>query len=185
MATKIEQVVERVTRDGMNPSHATTTAVELATQPLLAAFERHEQREAQRQAAAASLDYPHASPPRRRPPPAAPPTPDAQEGCSALRSGPGPAAAQNALQEPGLASLRAKEATVGAASAAAPATPAAREGSLALGSGPSPAAAQGDAVVSVASGVRQASPLGFYSMQDIWRRLVELAQASNVVLPCA
>ena len=74
---------------------------------------------------------------------------------------------------------------MGAASAAAPATPAAREGSLALGSGPSPAAAQGDAVVSVASGVRQASPLGFYSMQDIWRRLVELAQASNVVLPCA
>ena len=182
VATKIEQVVERVTRDGMNPSHATTTAVQLANQPLLAAFERQEQREAQRQAAAASLEYPHASPPRRRPPPAAPPTPDAREGCSALGSGPGPAAAQNTLQAPGPAGPRAKEATVGAASAAAPAIPDAREGSLALGSGPGPAATQGDAAVSVASGVKQAFPPGFYSMQGVWRQLVELAQASNVVV---
>ena len=30
--------------------------------------------------------------------------------------------------------------------------------------------------------MRQAFPLGFYSMQDVWRRLEELAQASNAVL---
>ena len=37
VATKIEQVVEHVTRNGMNPSHATTAAVELA-------FERQRER---------------------------------------------------------------------------------------------------------------------------------------------